>query len=82
MIGLQRLRRNKAEVIHAAKRMDMGNRRPLSPSTQRGTQHRFANRIGVYLALMDDRYPSTDDGQSVALDFPYPDAKQGLSCRS
>src|SRR6476646_8816862 len=24
---------------------------------------RFANRIGVYLALMDDRYPSTDDGQ-------------------
>ena len=40
---------------------------------------RFANRIGVYLALMDDRYPSTDDGQGVALDFPYPDAKQGLN---
>jgi hypothetical protein len=40
---------------------------------------RFSNRIGVYLALMDDRYPSTDDQQSVALDFPYPDAKHGLN---
>jgi Domain of unknown function (DUF4389) len=40
---------------------------------------RFSNRIGAYLALMDDRYPSTDDHQSVRLDFPYPDAKQGLN---
>ena len=40
---------------------------------------RFSNRIGVYLALMDDRYPSTDEQQSVSLDFPYPDAKQGLN---
>jgi Domain of unknown function (DUF4389) len=40
---------------------------------------RFSNRIGVYLALMDDHYPSTDERQSVALDFPYPDAKQGLN---
>ena len=40
---------------------------------------RFSNRIGVYLALMDDRYPSTDEQQAVALDFPYPDAKQGLN---
>jgi hypothetical protein len=40
---------------------------------------RFSNRIGVYLALMDDRYPSTDERQSVALDFPYPDAKQELN---
>ena len=40
---------------------------------------RFSNRIGVYLALMDDRYPSTDERQSVALDFPYPDARQGLN---
>ena len=31
---------------------------------------RFTNRIGVYWALMDDRYPSTDDHQSVHLDFP------------
>jgi Domain of unknown function (DUF4389) len=40
---------------------------------------RFQNRIGAYLALMDDRYPSTDERQAVALDFPYPDAKQGLN---
>jgi hypothetical protein len=40
---------------------------------------RFGNRIGVYLALMDDRYPSTDERQAVALDFPYPDASQGLN---
>jgi hypothetical protein len=40
---------------------------------------RFSNRIGVYLALMDDRYPSTDEHQSVSLDFPYPDAKEGLN---
>jgi hypothetical protein len=40
---------------------------------------RFANRIGVYLALMDDRYPSTDDAQSVALEMPYPDAERSLN---
>jgi uncharacterized protein DUF4389 len=40
---------------------------------------RFTNRIGVYLALMDDRYPSTDEQQSVRLDFPYPDARNGLN---
>jgi Domain of unknown function (DUF4389) len=40
---------------------------------------RFTNRIGVYLALMDDRYPSTDEEQSVRLDFPYPDAERDLS---
>jgi Domain of unknown function (DUF4389) len=40
---------------------------------------RFSNRIGVYLALMDDRYPSTDEHQAVALDFPYPDARQELN---
>jgi hypothetical protein len=40
---------------------------------------RFANRVGVYFALMDDRYPSTDEEQSVHLDFDYPDAKQGLN---
>ena len=37
---------------------------------------RFSNRIGVYVALMDDHYPSTDEQQAVTLDFPYPDAKQ------
>jgi uncharacterized protein DUF4389 len=40
---------------------------------------RFENRVAVYLALMDDRYPSTDEQQSVALDFPYPDAQQDLN---
>jgi hypothetical protein len=40
---------------------------------------RFSNRIGVYFALMDDHYPSTDEHQSVALDFPYPDVKHGLN---
>ena len=38
---------------------------------------RVTNRVGVYLALMDDHYPSTDEQQSVHLDFGYPDAKQG-----
>jgi hypothetical protein len=40
---------------------------------------RFSSRIGVYLALMDDRYPSTDEQQAVDLDFPYPDAKTELN---
>jgi hypothetical protein len=40
---------------------------------------RFSNRIYVYLALMNDRYPSTDEGQSVRLDFPYPDAERDLN---
>jgi hypothetical protein len=39
---------------------------------------RLTNRLGIYLALMDDRYPSTDEQQSVHLDFPYPDAKVDL----
>jgi hypothetical protein len=40
---------------------------------------RFTNRVGVYLALMDDRYPSTDEEQSLHLDFPHPDPKQDLN---
>ncbi len=40
---------------------------------------RFSNRVLVYLALMDDRYPSTDQGQSVHLDYPYPDPGSGLN---
>jgi hypothetical protein len=40
---------------------------------------RFANRIGVYLALMDDRYPSTDEKQALTLEFPYPDAERDLN---
>ena len=40
---------------------------------------RFVNRIDVYLALMDDTYPSTDEQQSVHLDFPYPDVEADLT---
>jgi hypothetical protein len=40
---------------------------------------RFTNRVGTYLALMNDRYPSTDEQQWVRLDFPYPDAKRDLN---
>jgi hypothetical protein len=40
---------------------------------------RFGNRIGVYITLMDDRYPSTDEHQSVRLELPYPDAQQDLN---
>jgi hypothetical protein len=40
---------------------------------------RFGNRVGTYLALMDDRYPATDDHQSVHLDYPYPDAQRDLN---
>ncbi len=35
---------------------------------------RFGNRVGVFLALMDDTYPSTTDQQSVHLEYAYPDA--------
>jgi hypothetical protein len=40
---------------------------------------RFSNRVGIYVALMDDRYPSTDDEQSVHLDAPYPDVRADLN---
>jgi hypothetical protein len=39
---------------------------------------RFGNRVAVYLLLMEDRYPSTDEEQSVRLDFSYPDAERNL----
>jgi Domain of unknown function (DUF4389) len=37
---------------------------------------RFGNRIAAYVLLMNDEYPSTDERQTVHLDFPYPDAEQ------
>jgi hypothetical protein len=40
---------------------------------------RFTNRVGAYVALMDDRYPSTTDHQSVHLDYDYPDAARDLN---
>jgi hypothetical protein len=36
---------------------------------------RFSNRVTAYLALLDDRYPSTDEEQAVHLDFAYPDTQ-------
>jgi len=39
---------------------------------------RFINRAGVYILLMDDTYPSTDDHQSVWLEYPYPDVARDL----
>jgi hypothetical protein len=40
---------------------------------------RFSNRVGVYLALMDDRYPSTEDEQAVHLDIAYPGREPALN---
>jgi Domain of unknown function (DUF4389) len=40
---------------------------------------RFSTRVVSYLALMSDRYPSTDEEQSVHLDLDYPDVKQDLN---
>ena len=40
---------------------------------------RFGNRVLVFLALMDDHYPSTDERQSVHLDFAYPDTPRDLN---
>ena len=40
---------------------------------------RFGNRVAAYLALMDDRYPATDEHQSVHLDYPYPDVERDLN---
>ena len=40
---------------------------------------RFSNRVAAYVALMDDRYPSTTDDQSVHLDYDYPDVARDLN---
>jgi hypothetical protein len=40
---------------------------------------RFSNRVLVFVTLMDDRYPSTDERQSVRLDYPYPDVPRDLN---
>jgi hypothetical protein len=40
---------------------------------------RFETRVGAYLALLTDRYPSTVDEQSVHLEFDYPDVPQDLN---
>src|SRR3954465_3742993 len=40
---------------------------------------RFSSRVALYGALLDDRYPSTDEPQSLRLDMPYPDARTDLN---
>jgi len=40
---------------------------------------RFLARVGSFLYLLRDEYPSTDEEQFVHLDFEYPDAKNGLN---
>jgi Domain of unknown function (DUF4389) len=40
---------------------------------------RFENRVGAYLFLLRDEYPSTDEEQTIHLDFPYPDARNDLN---
>ena len=40
---------------------------------------RFENRVFSYLLLLRDEYPSTDEEQAVQLEFPYPDAREGLN---
>jgi len=40
---------------------------------------RFTTRVAAYLALMDDRYPATDEQQAVHLTLPYPDPKTDLN---
>ena len=40
---------------------------------------RFSARVGAYLGLLRDEYPSTDEEQSVHLDIPYPAAENDLN---
>jgi hypothetical protein len=40
---------------------------------------RFGARVGAYLFLLTDQYPSTVEEQSVHLDIDYPDAKNDLN---
>ena len=41
--------------------------------------YRFSTRIGVYIGLLRDEYPSTDEEQAVHLDITYPDAEKDLN---
>lgn len=40
---------------------------------------RFSYRVGAYLGLLTDTYPSTEDEQSVHLEIDYPDAAKDLN---
>ena len=41
--------------------------------------NRFVFRVGAYLLLLTDRYPSTVEEQSVHLDLDYPDVERDLN---
>lgn len=40
---------------------------------------RFSMRVGAYMTLLTDRYPSTVDAQSVHLELDYPDVERDLN---
>ena len=40
---------------------------------------RFGGRVGAYVALLTDRYPSTTEEQSVHLEIDYPDVARDLN---
>jgi hypothetical protein len=40
---------------------------------------RFSTRVGAYLVLLTDRYPSTVDEQAVHLDIDYPNVERDLN---
>lgn len=41
--------------------------------------NRFSTRVGAYVFLLTDKYPSTVEAQAVHLDVSYPDAKKDLN---
>jgi hypothetical protein len=40
---------------------------------------RFGARVGAYITLLTDKYPSTEDEQSVHLEIDYPDVQRDLN---
>jgi Domain of unknown function (DUF4389) len=40
---------------------------------------RFSNRVGAYLGLLSDRYPSTDEQQYLTLELDFPDVTRDLN---
>ncbi len=40
---------------------------------------RFSTRVGAYMALLTDKYPSTTEDQSVHLDLDYPEVERDLN---
>ena len=40
---------------------------------------KFITRVGTYIGLLTDVYPSTDEEQSVHIEIPYPDVPKDLN---